>query len=75
MTVTNITDFRANAKAYIDAIINDNELLYLIREGNEQALEIMYQKYANYIQRIISTKRGNYLVFFPSYQFMEEVVV
>ena len=26
-------------------IINDNELLYLIREGNEQALEIMYQKY------------------------------
>ena len=26
-------------------IINDNELLYLIREGNEQALEIMYKKY------------------------------
>ena len=35
--------------------------------------EIMYQKYANYIQRIISTKRGNYLVFFPSYRFMEDV--
>lgn len=26
-------------------IINDNELLYLIREGNETALEVMYQKY------------------------------
>ncbi len=36
--------------------------------------ETMYQKYANYIQRIISAKRGNYLIFFPSYRFMEDVV-
>ena len=31
MTVTNITDFRANAKAYIDAIINDNGTLFINR--------------------------------------------
>ena len=32
-----------------------------------------YQKYARYIQQIISAKHGNYLVFFPSYRFMEDV--
>lgn len=35
--------------------------------------ENMYQKYAQYIKQIISAKRGNYLVFFPSYRFMEDV--
>ena len=35
--------------------------------------EIMYQKYAKYIQRIVNAKQGNYLVFFPSYRFMEDV--
>ncbi len=34
----------------------------------------MYDKYADYIQRVARAKRGNYLVFFPSYRFMEEVV-
>ena len=33
----------------------------------------MYQKYARYIQEITSAKVGNYLVFCPSYRFMEEV--
>ena len=33
----------------------------------------MYQKYAKYIKRILDTKKGNYLVFFPSYRFMEDV--
>lgn len=28
---------------------NDNELLYLIREGNEEALEIMFKKYEHLI--------------------------
>lgn len=35
--------------------------------------ESMYQKYAAYIDKISSEKRGNYLVFCPSYKFMEEV--
>ncbi|MBQ8558605.1 MAG: ATP-dependent DNA helicase [Tyzzerella sp.] len=34
----------------------------------------MYQKYAEYIMRIIKAKQGNYLVFFPSYRFMEDVL-
>ena len=35
--------------------------------------KIMYQKYAKYIQRIVNAKQGNYLVFFPSYRFMEDI--
>ena len=35
--------------------------------------EGMYQKYARYIEEITSAKEGNYLVFFPSYRFMEAV--
>lgn len=35
--------------------------------------EQMYQKLARYIFRVIKAKRGNYMVFFPSYRFMEEV--
>ncbi len=32
-----------------------------------------YEKIAAYIHQIISCKKGNYLVFFPSYRFLEEV--
>lgn len=32
-----------------------------------------YRKYAEYILQIVKAKQGNYLVYFPSYQFMEEV--
>lgn len=35
--------------------------------------EETYQKYAKYIEEITSAKVGNYLVFFPSYRFMEDV--
>ncbi len=34
----------------------------------------MYRKYADYITRIVTIKGGNYLVFFPSYRFMEDVL-
>ena len=34
----------------------------------------MYQKYADYIYRIVRAKKGNYLAFFPSYRFMEDVL-
>ena len=33
----------------------------------------MYEKYADYIRKMVSVKKGNYLVFFPSYRFMESV--
>ena len=33
----------------------------------------MYQLYATYIFRVVKAKMGNYLIFFPSYQFMEDV--
>lgn len=32
-----------------------------------------YRRIAEYIRRISSTKKGNYMVFFPSYSFMESV--
>ena len=33
----------------------------------------MYQRYATYIFRVVKAKMGNYLIFFPSYQSMEDV--
>lgn len=38
-----------------------------------QRTEDMYQKYAQYIKSVTETKKGNYLVFFPSYLFLERV--
>lgn len=35
--------------------------------------ESMYNKIAEYILKTVNGKKGNYLVFFPSYRFMEEV--
>lgn len=32
-----------------------------------------YEKYANYIEEIVSKRQGNYMVFFPSYKVMEDV--
>ncbi len=35
--------------------------------------ETMYRKYASYIANIVQSRKGNYLIFFPSYLFMERV--
>lgn len=35
--------------------------------------EDMYRRYAGYILKMAEAKKGNYMVFFPSYRFMEEV--
>lgn len=35
--------------------------------------DAMYQRYAEYIYRAVKVKKGNYLAFFPSYKFMEQV--
>lgn len=33
----------------------------------------MYERFANYILHTVTAKKGNYMVFFPSYRFMEDV--
>ena len=33
----------------------------------------MYQRYARYLWKLANGKKGNYLVFFPSYRFLEDV--
>lgn len=35
--------------------------------------ESMYRRYADYISRMAECKKGNYMAFFPSYRFMEQV--
>ena len=35
--------------------------------------EDMYEKYKEYIIKAVSVKMGNYMVFFPSYQFLKDV--
>ncbi len=37
--------------------------------------EGMYLKIAAYINEIVSARQGNYLIFFPSHQFLEEVLM
>ncbi len=34
-----------------------------------------YEKIARYIEAFVSARKGNYLVFFPSYSFLDEVIV
>ena len=34
---------------------------------------LMYRKYAEYLLKVAEAKEGNYIAFFPSYRFMEEV--
>lgn len=48
-------------------IARDVSSLYTRRNEKE------YQKIASYIQMTVRAKKGNYIVFFPSYQFMEDV--
>ncbi|MDO4313117.1 MAG: ATP-dependent DNA helicase [Eubacteriales bacterium] len=35
--------------------------------------ETMYQRYAEYLYRMAKVKKGNYMAFFPSYKFLEQV--
>lgn len=67
-------DYAIYAKSPFDA---EKRLLLL---GNDVSTRYtmrgvgMYKKYAEYILRIVKAKEGNYLAFFPSYRFMEEVL-
>lgn len=55
MTVTNISDFRANAKQYIDAVINEDNAV-IINRGNSAAVLISLDEYNSIkaTQRVIS---------------------
>ena len=61
---------------YAHSPFKENRLLVLgqdvstkyTRRGYE-----MYERFAIYIKNVMQAKPGNYLVFFPSYRFMEEV--
>lgn len=48
-------------------IARDVSSLYKRRNQSE------FQKIASYIQMTVQSKKGNYIVFFPSYQFMQDV--
>ncbi len=54
----------------------ENRLLLL---GNDVSTrytargEATYRKYASYLLEMVQGKKGNYMAFFPSYKFMEEV--
>ena len=62
---------------YAESPFDENNRLLLL--GNDVSTKYtmrgkgMYEKYAEYITRIIKAKQGNYMVFFPSYRFMEDV--
>lgn len=49
-------------------VANDVSSRYTRRTVNE------YRKIAEYIEKIVSVKKGNYMIFAPSYQFMEEIL-
>ncbi len=70
----NINDVYA---IYVDSVFDqDNRLLLLgtdvtskyTRRGDDE-----YLKFAKYIQSIVNAKQGNYMVFAPSYKFIEVV--
>ena len=66
-------DYEVYAKSVFDSsrrglyIGRDVTSKYTMRSNSQ------YQNIAEYIYRIIQGKAGNYMIFFPSYQFMENV--
>ncbi|MGL4798475.1 MAG: ATP-dependent DNA helicase, partial [Cellulosilyticaceae bacterium] len=61
---------------YLPSIFDKEKNLRLIARDvstRYQHRSMSYSKIANYIQTLAEAKLGNYMVFFPSYQYMEEV--
>ncbi|SCZ77606.1 ATP-dependent DNA helicase [Pseudobutyrivibrio xylanivorans] len=70
----NITDVYA---IYVDSVFEQQNRLLLLgtdvtskytRRGEDE-----YVKFARYIQTIVNAKQGNYMVFGPSYKFLEDI--
>lgn len=67
------SDYEVYAKSIFDSerkglFIGTDVTSRYTRRGPE-----LYENIAEYISSVIKCKRGNYMVFFPSYQFMENV--
>ena len=60
-----------NYAVYIDSSFDTKKRLLM--NGYTMRSREMYQRYATYIFRVVKAKMGNYLIFFPSYRFMEDV--
>ncbi len=70
----NISDVYA---IYVDSVFEQQNRLLLLgtdvtskytKRGEEE-----YEKFARYIETIVNAKQGNYMVFGPSYKFLEDV--
>lgn len=68
---------RVNDAVYIDSSFDTKKRLLMngVDVSTRYAMRSreMYQRYATYIFRVVKAKMGNYLIFFPSYRFMEDV--
>ena len=62
---------------YVDSVFDKRKRLLLLgtdvtskytKRGNDE-----YEKYACYIKNIVNAKQGNYMVFTPSYNFLDEI--
>ena len=71
----NISDVYA---IYVDSVFDQKNRLLMLgtdvtskytRRGQDE-----YIKFAKYIQTIVNAKQGNYMVFGPSYKFLEDIV-
>lgn len=72
-----ISGDRQDYTVYAKSTFKNNRCAHLIVEDvssrYKQRGEQTYRTIAHVIYEVISQKKGNYLVFFPSYRFMEEV--
>ncbi len=73
LSTTTEEDYAIYAKSPFDPkkrllLIGDDVSTKYTRRGED-----MYRKYAQYLAQIAGTKKGNYIAYFPSYAFMEEV--
>ncbi len=69
----NPNDYEIYAKTVFDP---ENLGVFVGRDISSRYSQRSYETYhriANYIHSVISAKSGNYLIFFPSHQFLEEV--
>ena len=62
---------------YAESPFDPNHLLILIGEDvtslYKERSEAMYRNYARYITEAVQAQAGHYIVYFPSYHFMEQV--
>ena len=67
----------ADPAVYAQSSFSDDQRLLLIANDVTSLYKsrgpVMYERIASYIEKLVTAQEGNYLVFFPSYKFMEDV--